>query len=632
MTHTPIFGALDAYLFAEGTHKALPEVLGAHPFTQNGIDGVAFAVWAPNASRVSVVGDFNAWDGRRNRMFLRRECGVWEHFVPGIADGARYKFELEDAHGQLLPLKADPFARASELRPHTASIVSTDRAFAWNDAHWMAARGRAIERDRPLSIYEVHLGSWRRRPEEGNRFLTYREFAHELIPYVTALGFTHIELLPITEHPFDGSWGYQTMGLFAPTSRFGSAADFKYFIDAAHGAGLGVILDWVPGHFPTDAHGLAMFDGTHLFEHADPRIGYHREWGTLVYNLGRTEVAEIMLNSALFWLRDFHIDGLRVDAVSSIIYLDYSREGGEWLPNIFGGNENLEATAFLRRFNETVYAEIPGVFTVAEESTAFPGVTTPTFAGGLGFGYKWNMGWMHDTLEFFARDPLYRGFHLDEISFGLVYAWTENYVLPLSHDEVVHGKGSLLGRMPGWGDDRFANLRLLFALMFAHPGKKLLFAGGEFAQDREWNFDSSLDWHLTHESQHAGMQRLIAESNRLYRTIPALYERDATSDGFSWLQYDDRANGTVAFVRWSAERAGHLVAVCNFSGARLERYRLGVPQAGMYRESLNTDSAIYGGANVGNLGAVTTEDIAAHGHPQSLLLTLPPRSALWLQP
>jgi len=623
---------MDAYLFAEGTHKRLYDVLGAHPMLRDGVDGVAFAVWAPNASRVSVVGDFNAWDGRRDPMYLRRECGVWELFIPGIPDGARYKFELADSYGRLLPLKSDPFARANEMRPANASIVVKARAFDWHDTDWMARRGAAAQRDAAISIYEVHLGSWKKVPEEANRFLTYREFADDLVKHVVGLGFTHIELMPVTEHPFDGSWGYQTTGLFAPTSRYGSPADFQTFVAAAHRAGIGVILDWVPGHFPTDAHGLALFDGTHLYEHADTRVGYHREWGTLVYNLGRTEVAEILLNSALFWLNEFHVDGLRVDAVSSIVYLDYSREPGEWLPNVYGGNENFEATAFLRRLNETVYGDVPGAMTIAEESTAFPGVTTPTYAGGLGFGYKWNMGWMHDTLAFFERDPIYRPYHLDDISFGLVYAWSENYVLPLSHDEVVHGKRSIAGRMPGWPDDRFANVRLLYGLMYAHPGKKLLFAGAEFAQEREWDFNVSLDWHLLENPLNAGVQTLVGDLNALYRGTAALHERDATAEGFTWISYDDRANSVVAFVRWSAGHASHLVAAFNLSGRQIGGYRIGVPEAGAYREILNTDSARYGGRDVGNLGMVRTENIPMHGRPQSMTLTLPALSAIWLQP
>jgi len=630
--YVPILGETDAYLFAEGTHKRLYDVLGAHPRQVGGEDGFAFAVWAPNARRVSVVGDFNAWDGRRNPMYLRRECGVWETFVPGLSGGVRYKYELEDRAGNLLPLKADPFARATELRPANASVTLAERAYAWNDADWMSRRAASGERSAAISIYEVHLGSWQRSSAEPQRFLTYRELAETLVPHVAALGFSHLELLPITEFPFDGSWGYQTTGLFAPTSRFGSPADFAYFVDAAHRAGLGVILDWVPGHFPTDAHGLAWFDGTHLYEHADPRVGFHREWGTLVYNLGRTEVAEILINSALFWLHEFHLDGLRVDAVSSIVYLDYSREPGEWLPNIYGGNENLEATAFLRRFNETVYGDAPGAITIAEESTAFPGVTTPVYAGGLGFGYKWNMGWMHDTLAFFERDPLYRAFHLDDISFGLVYAFSENFVLPLSHDEVVHGKHSLIGRMPGDRFERFANLRLLYTLMYAHPGKKLLFMGAEFAQEAEWNAEISLDWQLAAEPQRAAIGQLLRDLNWQYRAIPALHELDAAGEGFAWISYDDRQNGVVAFERFGIDREQQLVAVCNFSGRRIDEYRIGVSRAGAYRETLNTDAAVYGGRNEGNLGGVHTEPIASHGRPQSLVLTVPALGALWLQP
>jgi 1,4-alpha-glucan branching enzyme len=630
--HVPILGETDAYLFAEGTHRRLYDLFGAHPVRHDGVDGVAFAVWAPNARRVSVVGDFNAWDGRRDPLYLRRECGVWERFVPGVPDGSRYKYELEDREGTLLPLKADPFARASEFRPANASIVVTDRAHVWDDAAWMTGRSARQDRRAPIAIYEVHLGSWQRKPEEGNRFLTYRELAEKLVPHAASLGFTHLELLPVTEHPLDGSWGYQATGLFAPTSRFGSPADFAAFVDAAHRAGLGVILDWVPGHFPTDAHGLAWFDGTHLYEHADPRVGYHREWGTLVYNLGRTEVAEILINSALFWLREFHIDGLRVDAVSSIIYRDYSREHGEWIPNTAGGNENLEATAFLRHLNQTVYGEVPGAITIAEESTAFPGVSTPVYAGGLGFGYKWNMGWMHDTLTFFGRDPLYRGYHLDEISFGLVYAFSENFVLPLSHDEVVHLKRSLIGRMPGGTFERFANLRLLYALMYAHPGKKLLFSGAEFAQEAEWNALASLDWHQANEPERAGIALLVGDLNRLYREVPALHEHDALSDGFSWIVFDDRQNGVVAFERFGDDRTQPFVAVYNFSGRRIDDYRIGVSRSGRFLEVLNTDAALYGGHNEGNLGGADTHPVGAHGRPQSLVLAVPALGALWLQP
>jgi 1,4-alpha-glucan branching enzyme len=628
-THQPVLGDLDAYLLGEGTHLRLYEVLGAHARTFGGVTGTAFAVWAPNARRVSVVGDFNDWDGRSHPMWLRRECGVWELFVPGIGPGTRYKYELEDRNGHLLPLKVDPVGFYSEQRPRNASIVWDAPPYPWTDADWLSRRGARQHRDAAISIYEVHLGSWRRTPEEDNRFLTYREMAAELIPYVRDLGFTHIELMPLTEHPFDGSWGYQTTGWFAPTSRFGTPDDARAFIDAAHNAGLGVIADWVPGHFPTDDFSLGHFDGTSLYEHADPRKGFHIEWGTFAFNLGRTEVANFLLASALYWLREFHIDGLRVDAVSSIIYLDYDREAGEWIPNMYGGNENLEATAFLRNFNTVVYGEFPDCMTIAEESTAYTGVTTPVSAGGLGFGFKWNMGWMHDTLQFMQRNPMYRNYHLNDLSFGLVYAFSENFVLPLSHDEIVHGKGSLINKMPGGDDEKFANLRLLFGHMFGHPGKKLLFAGGEFAQWNEWNSAYSLDWHLTQWPRHAGIQRLLGDCNRLYRELPALHERDATGEGFDWIQYDDQRNAVCAWIRYDAGRRNHVVVVCNFSGVRLDAYRIGVPQSGTYRELFNSDAALYGGGNEGNSGAVHTEPIPMHGRDQSIAATLPPLCALY---
>ncbi len=631
-THQPVLGDLDAYLFGEGTHLRLYDVLGAHVRTFDGVTGTAFAVWAPNARRVSVVGDFNGWDGRTNPMWLRRECGVWELFVPGVAPGARYKYELENSRGHLLPLRSDPFGFYAEVRPGNASIVWDAPPFLWTDGGWLAGRGARQQREAPISIYEVHLGSWRRKTEEGGRFLGYRELAAELIPYVRDLGFTHVELLPVGEHPFDGSWGYQTTGWFAPTSRFGTPDDLRAFVDAAHAAGIGVIVDWVPGHFPTDAFSLGRFDGTSLYEHADPRKGFHKEWGTFAFNLGRTEVANTLLASALFWLREFHIDGLRVDAVSSMIYLDYDRKAGEWIPNLYGGNENLEATAFLRRFNTLVYGEFPDAMTIAEESTAYPGVTTPVSMGGLGFGYKWNMGWMHDTLQFMHRDPLFRSHHLGEISFGLVYAFSENFVLPLSHDEVVHGKGSLIGKMPGGDREKFANLRLLFGHMFAHPGKKLLFAGDEFGQRDEWRYNTSLDWHLTQWLAHSGLQALVGDCNRLYRELPALHVRDASGEGFDWIQYDDRRSAVCAWVRYDAHRDGHVVVVCNYSGVRLDGYRLGVPRAITYREILNTDAARYGGGNEGNLGFAPATPVPMHGRPQSIVLTLPPLSALYFAP
>jgi 1,4-alpha-glucan branching enzyme len=627
-----LLGDLDAWLFAQGNHLQLYRVLGAHPDELDGVRGTRFAVWAPNASRVSVVGDWNGWDGRVHPMRARPEAGVWEIFLPGVEPGARYKYELLGPHGELLPLRADPFAFRGEKRPANASVVVAPSTYQWHDEEWLRARGEKQRRDAPIHVYEVHLGSWKRVPEQGDRFLTYRELADQLIPYVAALGFTHVELLPVTEHPYDLSWGYQTTSWFAPTSRFGEPDDFRAFVDAAHAAGIAVILDWVPGHFPTDAHALGRFDGTPLYEHADPREGFHREWGTYVFNLGRNEVQNFLIASALYWLREFHLDGLRVDAVASILYRDYSRKEGEWVPNKYGGRENLEAVTFLQRLNATLYGEVPGIATFAEESTAWPGVTLPVEFGGLGFGYKWNMGWMHDTLRFLERDPLFRGHHLDEISFGLVYAFSENFVLPLSHDEVVHGKRSLLGRMPGNEEQQFASLRLLYALQWAHPGKKLLFAGGEFAQRGEWRAQASLDWHLAQHGLHRGVQRLVDDLNHAARAHGALHERDCEPAGFEWIAYDDRRNAVVAFIRWDAARDGHVVCVCNFSGTRHDGYLVGVPRRAPYAELLNTDSAAYGGADVGNGGSVTASDRPAHGRPYSLSLTLPPLSAIWLAP
>jgi len=626
-----VLGELDAWLLAEGTHLRPFEVLGATPRVHEGVTGTGFAVWAPNARRVSVVGDFNHWDGRRHPMRLRRECGVWELFIPGVAAGARYKYELLDGHGHLLPQKADPMARAAELRPATASVVaalpapvppSTDRAAA-------NALGA------PISIYEVHLGSWRRKPEHGNGWLDWDELAATLVPYAQDLGFSHIELLPISEHPFDGSWGYQPLGLYAPTARFGDGAGFKRFVEAAHAAGLGVILDWVPAHFPTDAHGLARFDGTHLYEYADPREGYHPDWNTLICNLGRTEVRNFLIGNALYWLERYGVDGLRVDAVASMLYRDYSRQHGEWIPNVHGGRENLEAISFLRRLNEVVGAERPQAITLAEESTAFPAVSRPTYAGGLGFHYKWNMGWMHDTLHYMARDPLYRSHHQGELSFGLVYAFNENFVLPLSHDEVVHGKGSLIGKMPGDRWQQFANLRAYYGFMWGHPGKKLLFMGGEFAQQREWNHDASLDWHLLDagaEPGHAGVQRLVRDLNTLQRTLPALHQRDFVPEGFEWISHEDAAHSVLAFVRHGDGDAHPVLVVCNFTPVVHHGWRIGVPRGGRWVERLNTDSAHYGGSNVGlPLGAAHSTPVAAHGRPQSIVLDLPPLACVMLE-
>ncbi|WP_425259621.1 1,4-alpha-glucan branching protein GlgB [Rubrivivax sp. RP6-9] len=629
-----VLGEMDVWLLGEGSHLRPYEVLGATPRTIDGVAGTAFAVWAPNATRTSVVGDFNHWDGRRHPMRLRRECGVWEIFLPGVGPGARYKFELLGPHGELLPQKADPFARQAELRPATASIVATMPPVAPPSA----ARQAANALDAPMSIYEVHLGSWRRKPEEGNRWLDWDELADTLVPYAQDMGFTHLELMPVSEHPFDGSWGYQTLGQYAPTARFASpqdaahgsaAAGFRRFVDRAHAAGLGVLLDWVPAHFPTDTWGLARFDGTHLYEYADPREGFHNDWNTLIYNVGRTEVRNFLVGSALYWLERFDIDGLRVDAVASMLYRDYSRKPGEWIPNVHGGRENLEAIAFLKRTNEVIGGERPQAVTLAEESTAFPAVSRPTYAGGLGFHYKWNMGWMHDTLQYMARDPIHRRHHHGEMSFGLVYAFNENFVLPLSHDEVVHGKGSLLGKMPGDRWQRFANLRAYYGFMFGHPGKKLLFMGCEFGQEREWNHDISLDWHLLQQPEHAGLQRLVRDLNGLLRSTPALHTQDFSSAGFAWIDHGDAARSVYSFVR-RGSNGDMLLVVSNFVPVVHQGVRLGVPAAGTWHERLNTDSAHYGGSNVGTpMAAARSENVPAHGHAQSIVLTLPPLATVF---
>jgi 1,4-alpha-glucan branching enzyme len=613
---------LDAHLLAEGTHYELYRKLGAHPVD----GGVAFAVWAPNARSVSVVGDFNSWNLFAHPMDVRPDCGVWEGYVEGAAEGQRYKFAVWARDGSLLPLKADPFGFASELRPATASVVSSllngtpPRPF-----------GGAQHRAAPVTVYEVHLGSWRRKPEEGNRFLTYRELAAELIPYVKEMGFTHVELLPPSEHPFDGSWGYQPLGLYAVTSRFGSGEDFRAFVQAAHDAGIGVFVDWVAGHFPNDEHGLARFDGTHLYEHADPRQGWHPDWQTCVFNYGRREVTNYLIANALFWLHEYGVDGLRVDAVASMLYLDYSRNPGEWVPNRYGGRENLEAIDFLRRTNETVYGRHPHAVTIAEESTAWPQVSAPTYLGGLGFGYKWNMGWMHDTLAYISHDPVHRKYHHDQLTFSLIYAFSENYVLPLSHDEVVHGKGSIFGKMPGDRWQRFANVRLLYAYMYTHPGKKLLFMGNEFAQEREWSHDISLDWHLLEDSSHAGVQQLVRDLNGLYAQTPALYETDAVPEGFQWL-CSDAEDSVIAYVRRGSDPAQFVVAICNFTPVVRYDYHVGVPAAVSLREAINTDASLYGGSNVGNLGAVPVHAVPAHGQTHSISVTLPPLAALILVP
>lgn len=623
----PVLGEMDEYLLGEGTHKRLWQVLGAHVITHEGVEGTHFAVWAPNAERVSVVGDFNIWDGRRHPMRRRGATGVWETFIPGLGEGSTYKYEILGRHGAPGPLKADPVGFGSEHPPANASVVRRiDGAF--QDADWMATRAARHSIDAPISVYEVHLGSWRRAP--GDRMLSYLELAEQLVDYVADMGFTHIELMPVSEFPFDGSWGYQPVGMFAPTIRHGTPGEFRALVDAAHRKGLGVLLDWVPGHFPTDPHGLGRFDGTALYEHADPREGFHQDWNTLIYNYGRVEVANYLVSNALYWLEEYHVDGLRVDAVASMLYRDYSRKEGEWIPNKDGGRENYEAAALLRRMNVTVYGEVPGVMTVAEESTAFPGVSRPVDHGGLGFGFKWNMGWMNDTLSYMHKDPIYRQYHHHQMTFGLHYAWSENYILPISHDEVVHGKGSMLEKMPGSGEEKFANLRAYYGFMWGHPGKKLLFMGCEFAQGREWNHNQSLDWHQLEIAEHRGMQSLVRDLNRLYRDNPALHVNDTRPEGFQWIESNDAGSSVYAWARKG--RADDPMVVCVVNMTPVERsYRLGFPAAGHWDEILNTDAGLYGGGNRGNLGGVTTEATAWHGQAQSALVTLPPLSAVWFR-
>ena len=624
-----VLGEMDVYLLAEGRHRRVWEKLGAHPVTMDGVEGVSFAVWAPNARRVSVVGDFNAWDGRRNPMRRRTEAGVWELFIPGLARGLFYKFEILDREGQRLPLKTDPLAFTTELPPDTSSVIHGVPQHDWQDSAWMAARGPLHGTRAPVSIYEVHLGSWQR--ADGNQLLDYDELADRLIPYVKDMGFTHVELLPVSEHPFSGSWGYQPISLYAPTRRFGAPEGFQRFVERAHRDGIGVIVDWVPAHFPTDEHGLARFDGTHLYEYADPREGFHRDWNTLIYNFGRTEVANFLWANAMFWLETYHVDGLRVDAVASMLYRDYSRDPGEWVPNAEGGRENLEAIAFLRALNERVDADGDGAVTAAEESTAFPLVSGPVSEGGLGFDFKWNMGWMHDTLNYIQQDPLHRRHHHDSITFGLHYAFSENFILPLSHDEVVHGKGSLIAKMPGDRWRQFANLRAYFAFMWTHPGKKLLFMGGEFAQGREWNHDASLDWHLLDDPMHRGVQTLVRDLNELYRAEAALHEQDCSPAGFSWIDASDVDASVFVYARWSVD-GRPVVVVANFTPVTRPGYRIGLPRPGAWREALNTDASPYGGSDTGNAGAIVAEAHPWHGHPQSAELVLPPLGALVLAP
>jgi 1,4-alpha-glucan branching enzyme len=627
----PLLTDFDLHLFTEGTLYKAYESFGAHIRTVEGITGVHFVVWAPNAARVSVIGDFNGWDGLRHPMTSRGPTGLWELFIPDLPEGTPYKYEVRSREHNILLRKADPYAFSGELRPRTASIVRDLSTYTWHDDTWLKARYKWDPLAAPLSIYEVHLGSWRRVPEENNRWLTYHELAEKLIPYAKNLGYTHLELMPVTEHPFDGSWGYQATGYFAATSRYGEPKDFMAFVDAAHQAGLGVIMDWAPAHFPDDPHGLALFDGTHLYDHADPRLGYHPDWHSRIFNYDRVEVRTFLLNSALFWLDKYHIDGLRVDAVASMLYLDYGRKPDEWIPNEFGGKENLGAVSLFKELNVLVHREFPGAVTIAEESTSWPGVSRPTYTGGLGFTFKWNMGWMHDMLAFFQHDPIYRQFHQSQITFGLLYAFSENFILALSHDEVVYGKRTLLDKMPGDVWQRFANLRLLYGYMYSHPGKKMLFMGGEFGQWREWNHDSSLDWHLCEYEPHRGLQCLIRDLNRLYHDEPALHEVDFDWSGFQWIDFSDAENSVIAYLRKAQSTLDTFVCLCNFTPVPRYGYRIGVPESGWYEERLNSDGIAYGGSNIGNGGGVHTVPTPSHGLPHSLTVTLPPLSILLLK-
>ncbi len=628
----PVLSDFDLHLFAEGTDLKTYNKLGAHVMERGAVPGVFFAVWAPNAGRVSLVGDFNDWDGRRHPMRPRGLTGVWELFMPGLGEGDRYKYEIRSRAGDYIVLKSDPVGFYAEVRPKTASIVFDLDKYRWNDAEWLAARAEKNGLDRPISIYEVHLGSWKRKLDPEYSWLTYRELAAQLVQYVKEMGFTHIELLPVSEHPLDGSWGYQTTGYFAATSRFGTPRDFQYFVDTCHRSNIGVIIDWVPAHFPMDEHGLRYFDGTHLYEHADPRLGQHQDWGTSIFNFGRTEVRNFLLTNALFWMDKYHIDGLRVDAVASMLYLDYSRKPGEWIPNKYGGNENLEAVSFLRDLNTTTHAQYPNILMIAEESTAWPQVSHPVYLGGLGFSLKWNMGWMHDMLSYFSKDPIFRKYCHNNLTFALMYAFTENFVLVFSHDEVVHMKGSMITKMPGDDWRKFANLRALYALMFSFPGKKLLFMGNEFAQWSEWNYDRSLDWHLLYYEPHQKMQDCVRDLNRLYREIPQMYSVDFHPSGFEWIDFADSDSSIVSFLRKSKGEEHALIVVGNFTPVPRTDYRIGVPEGGMYRVLFNSDSRVYGGSNMGNGHEVAADPIQQHGRPYSLNLTLPPLSVVYLLP
>ncbi len=623
----PVLTAEDEYYLAEGTYQRLWKALGAHVVTHDDVPGTHFAVWAPNARRVSVVGDMNHWDGRRHVMRRRGASGVWEIFIPHVGEGTRYKYDILGQDGQQR-LKADPVGFGAQHPPETASVVRDITGYGWRDGDWMSKRAALNQRQAPISIYEVHLGSWRRRSDDGGRPLSYREAAVELVDYVKDMGFTHIEFLPVSEFPFDGSWGYQPVGMYAPTTRFGPPHEFRDLIDAAHRAGLGVLIDWVPGHFPTDAHGLGQFDGTALYEHEDPREGFHQDWNTLIYNYGRGEVANYLISNAVYWLEEYHIDGLRVDAVASMLYRDYSRAPGEWVPNKDGGRENYEAIDMMRRMNTAAYAINSGIMTVAEESTAFPQVSSPVEVGGLGFGYKWNMGWMNDTLSYMSFEPIHRKYHHHQITFGIDYAYTENFILPISHDEVVHGKGAMIEKMPGDAWQKFANLRAYYGFMWTHPGKKLLFMGCEFAQLREWNHDRQLDWDLLDRPEHAGMQRLVRDLNALYRGTPALHELDCMREGFDWIDGGNTEQSVFTYLRRGNPEDPVVVVALNMTPVERHDYRIGVPHTGHWREALNTDAAIYGGANRGNLGGVDATNDPALGQPASIRVTLPALSAV----
>jgi 1,4-alpha-glucan branching enzyme len=627
----PVISELDEYLLREGTHHRLWEALGAHVTEIDKTLGTHFAVWAPNAQRVSIVGEFNGWDGRRHAMRPRGGTGVWEIFVPGVGEGATYKYQITGPNGHIGPLKADPVGFGSQHPPETASIVRDIRGYGWKDSTWMKTREAAQKTDAPISIYEVHLGSWKRLWDQGGRPLSYKEAAVDLVAYAKHMGFTHIELMPISEFPFDGSWGYQPVGMFAPTIRFGPPHEFRDLVDAAHGAGLGILVDWVPGHFPSDAHGLGQFDGTHLYEHTDPKEGFHQDWNTLIYNYGRVEVANYLTANALYWLDEYHVDGLRVDAVASMLYRDYSRKDGEWIPNKFGGRENLESIELFKRVNTITYGDHPGIMTVAEESTSFSKVSAPVDAGGLGFGYKWNMGWMNDTLHYIEKEPVHRKFHHRDMTLGLTYAFSENFVLPISHDEVVHGKGSMLNKMPGNDWEKFANLRAYYAFMWGHPGKKLLFMGCEFAQPEEWNHDKQIDWDAAQRPAHKGVQSLVRDLNHLYCNTRALHVKDCSPDGFEWIDLNDSENSTYSFVRRGNDNDAPVVVVCNFTPIERNGFRLGVPAQGHWAEILNTDAEIYGGENRGNLGGVQALGVGRHGQPASISVTLPPLTVVMFQ-